>query len=66
MNPIKENALRRYLAVRNGEHVGISPLTSKKVQPRKDIAAGHHYFISNIHPLLKTLLFCVTRIGSAF
>ena len=28
--------------VRNGEHIGISPLTNKRVQPRKDIAIYHH------------------------
>ena len=28
----------RHLAVRSGEHIGISPLTNKRVKPRKDSA----------------------------
>ena len=33
----------RRLAVKSGEHIGISPLTNKKrVQPRKDSSACHH------------------------
>ena len=32
----------RHLAEGNGEHIGISPLTNKRVQPRKDIAIYHH------------------------
>ena len=32
----------RHLAVRSGEHIGISLLTNKRVQPRKDSAVCHH------------------------
>ena len=32
----------RHLAVRSGEHTGISLLTNKGVQPRKDSAVYHH------------------------
>ena len=32
----------RHLAGGSGEHIGISPLTNKKVQPRKNIAISHH------------------------
>ena len=32
----------RHLAVKSGEHIGISPLTNKRVQPRKDSAVCHH------------------------
>ena len=31
----------RHLAVKNGEHIA-SPLTNKRVQPRKDSAICHH------------------------
>ena len=37
----------RHLAVRSGEHIGISPLTNKRVQLRKDSAAYHHLLNSN-------------------
>ena len=33
----------RHLAVRSGEHIGISLLTNKRVQPRKDNAVCHHF-----------------------
>ena len=32
----------RYHAVRSGEHIGLSPLTSKRVQRKKDSAVCHH------------------------
>ena len=32
----------RHLAARSGEHIGISPLTNKRVQSRKDSAVCHH------------------------
>ena len=32
----------RPVAVKGDEHIGTSPLTNKKVQPRKDTAAYHH------------------------
>ena len=37
----------RHLAVRNGEHIGISPLTNKRVQPRKDSSVCHHLLNCN-------------------
>ena len=37
----------RHLAVRSGEHIGIVPLTNKRVQPRKDSAVCHHLFNCN-------------------
>ena len=37
----------RHIAVRSGELTGISPLTNKKVQPRKDSAACHHLLNCN-------------------
>ena len=37
----------RHLAVRSGEHIGISPLTNKRVQPRKDSAVCHHLLNCN-------------------
>ena len=40
----------RHLAVRSGEHIGISPLTSKTVQPRKDSAVWHHLLNCNYSP----------------
>ena len=61
VNPITENVLN--IAVRSGEHIDISPLTNKRVQPRKDSAVCHHLLIATIHPLL---VFCVTRIRSIF
>ena len=32
----------RHLAVRSGEHIGISPLTNKRVQRIRDSGACHH------------------------
>ena len=40
----------RHLAVRSGEHIGISSLTNKKVQPRKDSAVSHHLLNCNYSP----------------
>ena len=37
----------RHLAVRSGEHIGISPLTNKRVQPRTDSAVYHHLLNCN-------------------
>ena len=41
MNPITENVLR------SAEHIGISPLTNKRVQPRKHSAVCHHLLNCN-------------------
>ena len=40
----------RHLAVRSGEHIAISPLTNKRIQPGKDIAAYHHLLHCNYSP----------------
>ena len=40
----------RHLAVRSGEHIAISPLTNKRIQPGKDIAACHHLLHCNYSP----------------
>ena len=37
----------RHLAVRSGEHIGISPLTNKREQPRKDSAVCQHLLNCN-------------------
>ena len=37
----------RHLAVRSSEHIGISPVTNKRVQPRKDSAVCHHLLNCN-------------------
>ena len=34
-----------HLAAKSGEYIGISPLTIKRVQPRKDSATCHHLLI---------------------
>ena len=36
----------RHLAVSSGEHIAISPLTNKRIQPRKDSAVYHHCYYS--------------------
>ena len=41
-----------HFAVRIGEHVRISPLTNKMVQPRKDTTVFHHLLNCNYHPPL--------------
>ena len=40
----------RHLAVRSGEHTGISPLTNKRVQPRKDSAVCHRLLNCSYSP----------------
>ena len=40
----------RHLAVRGGEHIGILPLTNKKVQLRKDSVVCHHLLNYNYSP----------------
>ena len=40
----------RHLAVRLGEDTAVSPLTNKKVQPRKDSAACHDLLNCNYSP----------------
>ena len=37
----------RYLAIRSGDHIGISPLTNKKVQPKKNNVVCHHLLNCN-------------------
>ena len=48
MNPITECA--RHLAVRSGEHIGISTLSNKRVQPRRNSAVCHHLLNCNYSP----------------
>ena len=43
----------RNLAVRSGEHIGISPLTNKRVQPRKDSAVCNHFLNCNHSPTIE-------------
>ena len=40
----------RHLAVRSGEHIVISPLINKNVQPRKESAVCHHFLNYNYSP----------------
>ena len=40
----------RHLAVRSDEHIGISPLTNKMVQPRKYSVVYHHFLNFNYSP----------------
>ena len=40
----------RHLKVRCGEHIGISPLTSKKIKPWKESAISDHLLICNNIP----------------
>ena len=40
----------KHLTVRSGEHIGISPLTNKRVQPRKDSTVCHHLLNCNYSP----------------
>ena len=45
----------RHLAVRSGEHIDISPLPSKRVQPRKDSAVCDHLLNCNYSPTFEDL-----------
>ena len=40
----------RYLKVRSGEHIGMSPLTSKKLKPSRESAIRDHLLICNNVP----------------
>ena len=40
----------RHLAVKSGEHIGISPLTNKRVEHRKNSAVCHHLLNCNYSP----------------
>ena len=40
----------RNLTVKSGEHIGISPLSNKRVQPRKDSAVCQHLLNCNYSP----------------
>ena len=40
----------RHLPVRSDEHIGISPLTNKRVKPRKDSPVCHHLLNLNYSP----------------
>ena len=39
-----------HVAVRSSEHIGISPLSNERVQPRKDSAVYHHLLNCNYSP----------------
>ena len=56
----------RHLAVRSGEHIGISPSTNKRMRPRRDGAVCHHLLNCNFQLPLKILVFRVMRIKSTF
>ena len=43
----------RRLAVRSGENIGISPLTNRMVQPRKESAVCRHLLNCNYSPTFK-------------
>ena len=51
-------------SVRSGEHIGISRVTNKRMQPRKVSAVFHHLLYHKVYPRLKFLVSCVTRIRS--
>ena len=46
----------RHLNLRNGENIGISPVTGEKVKP-KGCAASNHLLLVTIHHLFKILVF---------
>ena len=51
MNPITENGeCIRHLAVRSGERIGITHLTNKRVQSRKNSAVCHYLLNCNYSP----------------
>ena len=41
----------RDLAIRSGEHIAVSPLISRRLQPRKDSAVCHHLLNCNYSPV---------------
>ena len=55
----------RHLNVRIGEHIGISPLTIKKVKPRKSSVAVIYYFATTQH-LMTILVFYRVRTKSFY
>ena len=55
MNPIANECVR-HLAVKRGEHIGISPLTNKKVQPRNDSVVYHHLLNCNYSPTVEDFI----------
>ena len=40
----------RHLALRSGEHIGVSSSTNKRAQPKKDSAVSHHLLKCNYSP----------------
>ena len=52
INPIKKN-VENVLALRSSEHIGVSPLTNKGVQPRKDSAVCHNLLNCKYSPTLE-------------
>ena len=55
----------RHLNARIGEHIGISPLTRKKVKPRKSSVAVIYYFATTQH-LMTILVFYRVRTKSFY
>ena len=54
-----------HLAVKTVEHIGISPLTNRGVQPRKDSAVCYHFINCSYSVTFEDFsVFCVTRIRS--
>ena len=45
----------RQLAEKSGAYIGISPLTNRKAQSRKDSAACHHLLNCNCSPTFEEL-----------
>ena len=56
----------RHLKVRCGEHIGISPLTSKKVKPLKESAICDHLLICNNFPSFDEFSILALRIIDLF
>ena len=57
----------RHNAVRSSEHIGISPLTNKRIQPRIDSAVCHQLLNCNYSPTFVDFsVLCRTRIRSTF
>ena len=56
----------RHLVVRSGEHIGISPLTNKRVQPKKDNTACHHLLNCNYSTVFEDFSVMCHEIKSTF
>ena len=58
----------RYLDIKSGEHVGVSPLTGKKVKPSNNNAICDHLLLCNFsfYLLLTTLVFYLMKTKSIY